>query len=113
MKGITGLYAAVAASAAAISLAAASAPAQASEITLSVAGLDFHNPADLAAFNDRVQTVAHRLCAEQAYTGTRVANQGACIRAVVQEAFENLDAAHRRDIALAGDKLVSKGLASR
>ena len=83
------------------------------EVSLSVADLDFHKPADLAAFNERLQAAAHTFCAGQSTTGTRVANQGPCIRAVVQEAYENLDAAHKRDIVLAGDKIVLKGLASR
>lgn len=83
------------------------------EVAISVADLDFHKPADLAAFNTRVQSAAHTFCAAQAVTGTRVANQGPCIRGVVQEAYENLDAAHKRDITVAGDKIVLKGLASR
>jgi hypothetical protein len=42
-----------------------------------------------------------------------VASQPACVREVIHEAFNNLDAAHKRDVALAGDKIVSKALASR
>ena len=112
MNTIKGLGAVIAASAAALSLAAIGAPAHASQVSVSVADLDFHKPADLATFNARVQAAARQFCSTEA-TGTRVASQGPCIRAVVQEAFDSLDAAHKHDIVLAGDRMVLKGLASR
>ncbi len=67
--------------------------------TLSLKDLDFSKPADLAAFQSRVEAIENQLCSGRVETGTRIGAEASCRKGVREEVMEKLSARQRRAYA--------------